>query len=78
MSDYNSPAEPKSVQQDIGLIVSSLMYEFNDQHSKQVVLYSNPLDMNQNQAFKELIESWMNERLAPEGLQVVFQSFKLD
>ena len=59
-------------------LVFCQLIEFNHLFSKQLVQFYNPLDVNQQQAFKTLIESQLNGKLAKEGISVRSSNFKIE
>jgi len=56
-------------------IVQRCLFEFNEENSRELAKFYNPLDEEQIEEFNELIESWVNERLAPVGVQISGQGF---
>ena len=59
-------------------LVDYQIYDFNNIHSKELAQFYNPLDEEQNKQLKELLESYFNERLAEDGVEVVFQKFSVE
>lgn len=53
------------------------LYEFNNFCSKQVAEFYNPLNQEQNKKFKELLEGYVNPRLEPNGLKIIFEDFEV-
>ena len=67
-----------SDQKEIAKIVSSKLFDFKSRHSKELVLFDNPLDEAQNQRLKELIEPAINPLLEPYGIAIKFKRFTVE
>lgn len=58
-------------------LVKYWCYEFNEANSRKVAQLYNPDDPNQQKQFADLLESWMNERLEKEGIEVKSGGFTI-
>lgn len=65
--DTRNPAE---VRQEVQKATEYWLYVFNNEHSKELATFYNPLDDDQVAKFRELLGSWLDEKLAAEGLKV--------
>ncbi|KKT43474.1 MAG: hypothetical protein UW32_C0001G0066 [Candidatus Wolfebacteria bacterium GW2011_GWE2_44_13] len=68
----------RSVKEEVEALVITQLFEFNNRFSKQLVGFYNPLDSKQQQDFRALIEPWLNDQLAKDGVTVVAKNFKID
>ncbi len=62
----------------LGTKTKSLLYEFNDKHSKELALYYNPLDASQQIGFSNLVTGYLQEPLSQMGAHVTHVEFKLE
>ncbi len=60
----------KGVRTEVQKATEYWLYVFNNEHSKELAAFYNPLDDNQVAKFRELLGSWLDEKLAADGLKV--------
>lgn len=80
MSSYTSMSTEylqSSVQNELGTMMASHMYEFNNAHSKELAEFYNPIEQTQQDQFRELVEPWMNSRFESKGVKVIFRGFSI-
>lgn len=58
--------------------VQSLMYEFNEKHSDQLVPFYNPVDPAQQAQFKKVMANYLDAPLAKAGAELVSASFTVN
>ena len=68
----------RSVKGEITDLVARQMFEFNNIFSGGLAVLNNPLDPVQQEAFKALIECFINTNLAYDGIAVRASSFTLE
>lgn len=69
--------EDLSVQSEIKRTVEKSIYDFNNAHSKELVGFFNPLEPDQQRAYRKLIHSYLDRPLAKEGLEISDASFNI-
>lgn len=74
---YGVTRQPTTVDEEIGKTVITLLFEFNEAHSRDLARFYNPLDPQQSENLKQLLEPWLNERLAADGIRVSYDSFSI-
>ena len=70
--------QPERIEWEISKPVITQLFEFNETHSHELARFYNPLDPKQNEDLKQLLEPWLNERLAVDGIEVSYASFSLE
>jgi|GEM_PF-6912532 len=68
---------PDSTYSEIGRATASATYVYINEHSKELSSFSNPTDRTELAEMRKLVEPWLNERLAPDGLRVSLKSFNV-
>lgn len=58
-------------------VVSYHLFRFNADNSTTLAAFDNPLDTGQHDRFRQLIEGYLNSRLAKDGLKVSFKRFSV-
>lgn len=58
------------VRQEVQRATEYWLYVFNDEHSKELATFYNPLDDEQVKNFRELLVPWLSEKLKSDGLKV--------
>jgi hypothetical protein len=58
--------------------VTSLLYDFNEEQSKELAKFFNPLKKEQQDGFKNLLEESMGEKLELVGLKIGSAKFRLN
>lgn len=71
-------AKPVAVSDVIAQLVGSKLYEFNDQHSRELAAFYNPLDPTQLRDLKKLMEPWLADHLAGTGIAVQVTGFSIE
>lgn len=66
-----------TVGKEIRKIISYWLYEFNNVNSQELGQFYNPMEPEQQQEFKTLVESWINPKIAKDGIEIKGQGFKL-
>lgn len=74
---YLGSRDDNILQRKVARITLDLLYRFNEAHSSQLGQFYNPLDAGQVEALKNIVEPWVNERLAPYGLRAAYQGFTI-
>jgi len=67
-----------SIDNEIYRVVEYWLFEFNEENSKILSKFYNPLDDKQISELKELVENWVNPKLEKDGLVVEFKNFKIE
>ncbi|OGY96780.1 MAG: hypothetical protein A2122_00855 [Candidatus Liptonbacteria bacterium GWB1_49_6] len=63
---------------EIGRVVLSALYEFNDEHARDLGRFFNPLDPDQQTEFKRLLGGFINTRLKGDGIAIEVKRFTLE
>ena len=58
-------------------IIRYLLYEFNNFNSQELGQFYNPMEPKQQQAFNDFVESWINPKIAEDGIEIKGRGFKL-
>lgn len=74
---YDPDFKPKTINNDIRYIVEYHAYNFNSQKSKDIAEFDNPMDREQQENFKKLLQGYFNPLLEKDGLAVANTEFKL-
>lgn len=59
-------------------LVKNQLYEFTQTQSASLEQFYNPLRSDQQSAFNQLLEIWVNERLAKDGVAITAKGFSID
>lgn len=76
-SQFTSGYVPDDISDQIGITTLDLLYGFNNAHSQELAAFYNPLNAEQLRTLKILVEPWVNERLAPQGLRAELRGFTI-
>lgn len=62
----------------LAVCVKSMLYEFNEKHSKELAMFYNPLDESQQIEFNKLLVGDVGDKIAQMGAYIVSAKFSLD